>query len=149
MSGVTSGAGESIVYVPSMLAEAGGCHHLVQIVAFRTESVRANTRIRTASGIQRWIREQILDGGSWPSGWQWYDLAHFVASFEYMRILRAVWSIRSAPTELASVVTVMTVGAQKAYAHGTSLHSAVLIPHVLEQARLRQYAAAIVHNGVA
>ncbi len=149
MSGVTGGAGESIVYVPSMLAKAGGCHHLIQIVAFRTKSVRANTRVRTASRIQRGIGEQILDGGSRPSSWQWHDLAHFVAAFEYMRILRAVWTVRSAPTELAGVVTVMTIGAQEACAHGTPLHSAVLIPHVLEQTWLRQDATAIMHDGMA
>ena len=141
MRRVAGGAGESVIDMARMLAEAGVRNELGKIVAFRAHRIRAIRR-----RIQNRIGEQIRDGGSRARSGR--DLAELVAPLQQMQKLRPMRPVGTGSAELAIVIAVVAVGTENAHAHGASLRAAIQIEHVAQETGLRKGAAAIVHHRV-
>src|SRR5436305_11866898 len=97
MRRVAGGAGESVIDMKRMLAEAAICNQLCEIVAFRAHRVRAIRR-----RIENRIGEQIRDSGS--RGRSGRNLAELVAALQQVQELRPMRPVGTGSAELAIVI---------------------------------------------
>src|SRR5678815_1685408 len=75
-------------------------------------------------------------------------LAHFVASFQDVVILRSVRTVGARAPILAIVITVVAVRAEYPSAHGTACRDAIDVEHLRAQAWLPQRARPPVHHRI-
>ena len=139
---VANRAGEAILNMPGMLAEAGVTHELIEVVALRAQGVGPpiDSAFGGEDGIGEKIRNQPAGGGS---------LAEFIPALHDVGENRSVRSVGSNATELTIVVAVVAVGAKNAGAHGAPIGPAVKIQHGRAKAGLGKHAGAIVEHRVA
>jgi len=129
---MTGGTREAIINMTGVVAEAGICENLRQVVALAAHGVGA-IDAQIGTGIQ--IRQKPTWG---------CRLAKFVAAFQNVTESRSVRTVRTDAAEFAIVVAVVTVGTQDARTDGARGIGSIQIQHLAAQAGLRQGAAAVV-----
>ena len=134
---VASGAGETVLTdMQTVLGKAGIRQHLAQVVTLGAHAIGA-------SEANIGIREKVGDSAAGGN-----CLTELIIVLENVRVDRTMRTIGSAAAELAIVVAVVAIGAESPDAHKPS-SCAVLIQHVGQQARLRQWTRTIVRNWMA
>src|SRR5215467_2164137 len=123
---VAGGAGESRADVGSVLGETRVSHDVIQVVALAAEGVRP-----VVAEIRIWkeIRDRLPRRGR---------LTEFVTPLQDMGPLRAMRPIWPGAAEFTVVVRVMAIRAEDLDAYRASLRGSIQVPHVQQQAGLRQ-----------
>lgn len=130
-------AGKPVVNMTRVFAEARIAQDLRKVVAFGADRIRPiDAQIRR--------REEIANQRSGRG-----SRADFVAPLQDMRPLGAMWPIRPCSPELPVVIAVVTITAEDLCPHGAAGRDSILLQHIQSQARLRQRAAARVHDRMA
>ena len=120
-----------------MLGETGVGKDLGEIVALRAHRERSSD-----AGIR--IRERIRDRSARDR-----RLAELIIALKNVRIDRTVRTVGPSAPELAIVVAVMAVGAEKLCAHDARGCQPLFVEHIQQQAGLRQRTGSGVRYGMA